>query len=77
LPRINLGSPRRSGRNLRVKLKEVEPHNGDHILNREGSIQSRAEDILMTIFFLVLEVEEEEEVDSSHASYVERMAQFI
>jgi hypothetical protein len=56
-------SPRRNGRNLRVKLREVEPHSEGHMLNREGSIQSREEDMLITICFLVLEVEEEEEVE--------------
>jgi hypothetical protein len=60
LPRINTRSPGRNGRNLRVKLKEAEPHNKDHMLNREGSIQNRAEDMLMAILFLIPEVEEEE-----------------
>jgi hypothetical protein len=44
LPRRNTRSLRRNGRNLRVKLKEVEPHRKGHMLNREGSIQSRAGD---------------------------------
>jgi hypothetical protein len=34
-----------------------------HMLNREGNIQSRAEDMLTAILFLVPEVEEEEEVE--------------
>jgi hypothetical protein len=73
LPRINIRSLRRNGRNLRVKLREVGPHRGGHTSNRKGSIQSRAEDMLTTTLFLVLEVKEEEEVESSHASHVERM----
>jgi hypothetical protein len=44
-------------------LREVRPHSEGHTLNREGSIQSRAEDMLTTILFLVPEVEEEEEVE--------------
>jgi hypothetical protein len=44
-------------------LREVEPHSEGHMLNREGSIQSRAEDMLTTTLFLVPEVEEEEEVE--------------
>jgi hypothetical protein len=63
LPKINIRSPRRSGRNLRVKLKGVESHREGHMLNREGNIQSRAEDMLTTTLFLVPEVEEEEEVE--------------
>jgi hypothetical protein len=56
LPRINIRSPRRTGRNLRLELREVEPHSKGKILNRE--------DIMLTIIlFLVLEVEEEEEVE--------------
>jgi hypothetical protein len=73
LPKTNTRSPRRNGRNLRVKLREVEPHSEGHTLNREGSIQSRAEDMLTTTLFLVPKVEEEEGVDLSHASHVERM----
>jgi hypothetical protein len=63
LPKINIRSPRRNGRNLKVKLREVEPHREGHTLNREGNIQSRVEDMLTTTLFLVLEVEEEEEVE--------------
>jgi hypothetical protein len=53
LPRINSISPRRNGRSLRVKLKEVEPHSEDHILSKEDNIQNRAEDMLTTTLFLV------------------------
>jgi hypothetical protein len=42
-------------------LKEVDPHSGDHILKREGSIMSRREIMLTQILFLVPEVEEEAE----------------
>jgi hypothetical protein len=43
--------------------REVEPHSGGHMLNREGSIMNREEIMLTTTLFLVLEVEDEEEVD--------------
>jgi hypothetical protein len=56
LPRINIRSPKRTGRNLRLELREVEPHSEDNILSRE-------EIMLIIVFFLVLEVEEEEEVE--------------
>jgi hypothetical protein len=56
LPRINIRSPRRTGRNLKLELREVEAHNEGNILNRE-------EITLIIIFFLVPEVEEEEEVE--------------
>jgi hypothetical protein len=63
LPRIYIRSPKRNGRNLRVKLREVGPHREGHMQNREGSIMSREEIMLTTTLFLVLEVEEEEEVE--------------
>jgi hypothetical protein len=63
LPRRNIRNPRRNGINLRVELKEVGPHSEAHMLNREGSIMSRGEIMLMQIIFLVLEVEEEAEVE--------------
>jgi hypothetical protein len=66
LPRINIRSPRKTGRNLRLEQREVEFHS-------EGSILSREEIMLTITLFLVLEVEEEEEVESLHASHVERM----
>jgi hypothetical protein len=56
LPRIKTKSPRRNGKNLRLELREVEAHREDSILNRE-------EIMLKIILFLVLEVEEEEEVE--------------
>jgi hypothetical protein len=56
LPKTNIRSPRRNGINLRLRLREVEPHREDNILSRE-------EIMLTTILFLVLEVEEEEEVE--------------
>jgi hypothetical protein len=73
LPRINSRSPRRTGRDLRVKLKEVEPHSEGHMLNREGSKMISEEIMLMQTLFLVLEVEVEEEEESSHATHVGRM----
>jgi hypothetical protein len=73
LPRINSRSPRRSGRDLRVNLKEVEPHSEDHMLNRKGSKMISEEITLMQTLFLIPEVEEEAEEESSHATHVGRM----
>jgi hypothetical protein len=64
LPRIETRSPRRNGRNLQLEQREVEPHSeGNNMLNREDIIMSREEIMLTTTLFLVLEVEEEEEVE--------------
>jgi hypothetical protein len=43
------------------------------MLNSEDIILSREEIMLITMLFLILGVEEEEEVESLHASHVERM----
>jgi hypothetical protein len=51
----------------------VEVHSEASTLNNGGSRQNRAEDTLIIAHFLVPEVEEEAEVESSHASRVERM----
>jgi hypothetical protein len=60
----NTRSPRRNGRNLRVILKEVEPRSEDnHRLNREDDKLISEEIMLMQTHFLVLEVEEGEEVE--------------
>jgi hypothetical protein len=56
LYKIKIKNPRRTRRNLRLKLKEVEPHS-------EGSTLNKEDIMLIIIFFLVLEVEEEEEVE--------------
>jgi hypothetical protein len=56
LPRIEIKNPRKSGRNIRLKLREVEAH-------REGNILNREVNMLMETFFLVPKVEEEEEVE--------------
>jgi hypothetical protein len=59
----NIRSPRKTGRNLRLAQREVEPHKEGHMLNREGSIMSKEEIMLTTTLFLVPKVEEEEEVE--------------
>jgi hypothetical protein len=62
-----------TGRSLRQEHKEVEVHSEASTLNNEGSRQNRAEDTPIITHFLVPEVEEEAEVESSHDSRVERM----
>jgi hypothetical protein len=73
LPKINIRSPRRNGRNLRVRLKEVEPHRGSHTLSRGDNIPSRVAVMLMRTLFLVPEVGEEVEEESSHVLHVGRI----
>jgi hypothetical protein len=63
LPRKEPRSPGTAGRNLRHGQREVEPHSEGDMLNREDNILSREEIMLTTTLFLVLEVEEEEEVE--------------
>jgi hypothetical protein len=63
LPRIETKIPRRTGRNLRLELREVEPHSEGNMMNREGNILNREEIMLTIILFLILEIEEEEEVE--------------
>jgi hypothetical protein len=63
LSKIKNRSLRKTGRNLRLDLREVEVHNVGNMLNREGSILSREQGILIIILFLILEVEEDEEVE--------------
>jgi hypothetical protein len=64
-------SPKRIGRGLREKLKEVEPHSrGSKFLSRGGSKMISKEDMLTPIYFLVPEVEEEVEEELSHALHV-------
>ena len=60
MSKIKIRSPR-TGRNLRLELKEVEPHSEDNTLNREGNRLNKEEIMLIIIFFLLLEEEEEEE----------------
>ena len=63
MSKIKIRKLRRTGRNLRLELKEVELHSEGNMLNREGSISNKEDIMLIIIFFLVLEVEEEEEVE--------------
>jgi hypothetical protein len=56
LPRIEIRNQKRIGRNFRLKLREVEVH-------KEGSIPNIEVSMLMETFFLIPEVEEEEEVE--------------
>jgi hypothetical protein len=64
LSKRNIRSPRRNGRNLRVRLREVEPHNKDSsMLSRGDSIVKREEIMLMQTLFLVPEEGEEAEVE--------------
>jgi hypothetical protein len=52
----------------------VEPHSKDNnMLSKEDIIMSREEIMLMQTLFLVLEVEEGAEEESSHAIHVEKM----
>ena len=61
MPRTITRSPRRNERNLRVRLKEVEPHSNASRQNQEGSRQNKAEDMLTRIHFIEPEAEEEVE----------------
>jgi hypothetical protein len=63
LPRIKIKSPGMTRRNLRLELREVEPHSKGNMLNKEDSIPKREEIMFIIMCFLVLEVEEEEEVE--------------
>jgi hypothetical protein len=64
LPRKEPRSPRTTRRNLRHRQKGVEAHSErSDMLNREDNILRREEIMLTKTLFLVLEVEEEEEVE--------------
>jgi hypothetical protein len=63
LPRKEPRIPGTTGRNLRHGQRGVEAHNDGNMLNREDNIMSREEIMLITTLFLILEVEEEEEVE--------------
>jgi hypothetical protein len=48
LPKRKFKSPRRSGKDLREKMKEVEPHSkGSKLLSRGGTKMISKEDMLM------------------------------
>jgi hypothetical protein len=71
LPKRKLKSPRRSGRGLREKLKEVEPYSrGSKFLSRGDSKMISREDMLMPAHFLVPEVEVEVEEELSRVLHV-------
>jgi hypothetical protein len=63
LPRKELRSPGTTGKNLRLRQREVEFHSEGDMLSKENNILSREEDMLITTLFLVPKVEEEEEVE--------------
>jgi hypothetical protein len=74
LPKREFKSPRRIGRGLREKLKEVEPHSrGNKFLSRGDNKMISKEDMLTQIHFLVPEVEAEDEEELSPISHVGRM----
>jgi hypothetical protein len=56
LPRTEIRNQKKTRRNLKLILREVEVH-------REGNIPNRKVSMLMETFFLVPEVKEEEEVE--------------
>jgi hypothetical protein len=62
LPRTNTRSPRRNGRKLRVRLKEVVPHRTDHTSSTENNVMSIREIMLTQILFLAPEAEEKAKV---------------
>jgi hypothetical protein len=63
LSKIGIRSLRKSGRNLNLKLREVGAHREGSMPNKEGSILNRGDNMLIEKLFLVLEVEEEEEME--------------
>ena len=64
LPKTNIRSPRKTGRNLRLVQRGVERHSeGNNMLKNEGNIMSRKEIMLTITLFLILEAEAEEEVE--------------
>jgi hypothetical protein len=75
LPKREPKIPRRIGRGLREKLKEVGPHSrGSKLLRRGGSKMISKEDMLMQAHFFVPEVKEEEEEELSHVLRVVKTA---
>ena len=64
MPGTYIRSPRKTGRNLRLVQRGVEPHSeGNNMLNNEGNIMRRKEIMLTQTLFRVPKVEEEAEVE--------------
>jgi hypothetical protein len=63
LSKIEIRSLKKNGRNLNLRLRKVEAHSEGNMLDREDSILTREDIILIIIFFLVLEAKEKEEVE--------------
>jgi len=73
LPKTGFRNPKITGRSLRPEWKEVEVLSKASTLSSECSRKNKVEDTLMLILFLVPEVEEEAEEESSHVTHVGRM----
>jgi hypothetical protein len=63
LSKIKIRSLKKNGRNLNLRLREVEAHSEGNMLDREDGMLIRKESMLIMTCSLVLEVEEEEEVE--------------
>ena len=63
MSKIEIRSLKKNGRNLNLRLREVEAHSEGNMLDREDNMLIRKESMLIITCFLVLEVEEEKEVE--------------